>query len=305
MKNIINLGQCLFTLKENEMKRFLILFLAIATTTMASSQTKIEKLFHEIDSLPEKELLSKSHYEDDTESPSTFCLFSEVKLLKADFEKLEKRIFDSFRDETSYRCYEMLKDSLEKPHSKFRVPYGQKNEYSVQFGSHFDHNYLVTLFRDTTDDTKRHAYAIVWYEKKQAKNDYVIILRYHIYGNEPSSHSIRSIYYDGKQIIDNRGYVVSNGENNEEAIENDLDFMKRFGTLRASFTSTHPKSSLVRVGLVVKIVELCKKHHNLLTDNERVTCDKTLQELITNNSLGDTFIAGMLEEARIAIKKKQ
>ena len=116
---------------------------------------------------------------------------------------------------------------------------------------------------------------------------------------------MRSIYYDGKQIIDNSGYIVSTVENNKENIETDLDFMKRFGTLRSSFISTHPTSSLVRVGLVVKIVELCKKHHNLLTDNERATCDKTLQELITNNSLGDTFIAGMLEEARIALKEKQ
>lgn len=43
------------------MKRFSILFLAIATVAMASAQTKIEKLFNEIDSLPVKELLSKSH----------------------------------------------------------------------------------------------------------------------------------------------------------------------------------------------------------------------------------------------------
>ena len=288
-----------------KMKRFSILFLAIATVAMASAQTKIEKLFNEIDSLPVKELLSKSHYEDDADNPSTYCLFSEVKMRKSDFEKLEKRIFESFKEEKAYNHYEMLKESRDMPHSKFKVPYGSKNEYSVQFGSHYDHNYLVSLFRDTIDVTKRHAYAIVWYEKKQAKNDYVIILRYHIYGNDPASHSMRSIYYDGKQIIDNSGYIVSTVENNKENIETDLDFMKRFGTLRSSFISTHPTSSLVRVGLVVKIVELCKKHHNLLTDNERATCDKTLQELITNNSLGDTFIAGMLEEARIALKEKQ
>ena len=180
------------------MKRFSILFLAIATVAMASAQTKIEKLFNEIDSLPVKELLSKSHYEDDADNPSTYCLFSEVKMRKSDFEKLEKRIFESFKEEKAYNHYEMLKESRDMPHSKFKVPYGSKNEYSVQFGSHYDHNYLVSLFRDTIDVTKRHAYAIVWYEKKQAKNDYVIILRYHIYGNDPASHSMRSIYYDGK-----------------------------------------------------------------------------------------------------------
>ena len=69
------------------MKRFSILFLAIATVAMASAQTKIEKLFNEIDSLPVKELLSKSHYEDDADNPSTYCLFSEVKMRKSDFRE--------------------------------------------------------------------------------------------------------------------------------------------------------------------------------------------------------------------------
>ena len=51
----------------------------------------------------------------------------------------------------------------------------------------------------------------------------VIILHYHIYGNDPN-----------------------------------IDFMKRIGTLRASFISTKAYKTLVLYGLVVKIAELCK-----------------------------------------------
>ena len=184
--------------------------------------------------------------------------------------------------------------------SDFSVPYGSQNEYSVTFGTHSDHNYLVALFRDKKKSDKRNAYALVWYEK----GDNVIILYYHIYGNDPTKVSNeRVITYDGKQFIDNNGYVVTGLEKLEPTINNDLDFMKRFGTLRASFVSTGVDKTLVLYGLVVKIAELCKNHGNLLTDNERTTCDKSLFELIKNNSLGDPYIAGMLEEARIALKK--
>ena len=129
-------------------------------------------------------------------------------------------------------------------------------------------------------------------------------MHYHIYGNDPTKVSnTRVITYDGKQIIDNNGYVITGLKDLEPTINNDLDFMKRFGTLRASFISTGVDKTLVLYGLVVKIAELCKNHGKLLTDNERATCDKSLLELIKNNSLGDPYIAGMLEEARIALKK--
>ena len=194
----------------------------------------------------------------------------------------------------------MTQDAPRTFKSSLSVPYGTQNEYSVTFGSHSDHNYLVALFYDKAKTDKRHAYALVWYNK----GDNVIILHYHIYGNDPTKVSnTRVITYDGKQIIDNNGYVITGLKDLEPTINNDLDFMKRFGTLRASFISTHATSTLVRSGIVVKIAELCKNHGKLLTDNERATCDKSLLELIKNNSLGDPYIAGMLEEARIALKK--
>ena len=283
------------------MKRQSILLMVMMIGVVASAQESIENLFSSLDARGDKTLLSKSHYEDDGDSPSTFCHYDEIMMSKSDFGNLGEKFITTFTNEKdAYKLYRLTPDASVTFNTKFSVPYGTKNEYSVTFGSHADHNYLVALFRDKNNSHKRHAYALVWYKKGSD----VIILHYHIYGDDPArvSHE-RVITYDGKQIIDNNGYVVTGLDNLEPTISNDLDFMKRFGTLRASFISTHATSTLVRSGIVVKIAELCKNHGNLLTDNERATCDKSLSELIKNNSLSDPYISGMLEEARIALKK--
>ena len=290
-------------MKKNiiDMKRQSILLIAMMMIVVASAQEKIEQLFSSLDARGDKTLLSKNHYEDNIDNPTTFCRYEEIMMTKKAFGKLEDEFVKTFTNEKeAYKLYRMTHNAPRTFKSEFSVPYGSQNEYSVTFGTHSDHNYLVALFRDKKKSDKRNAYALVWYEK----GDNVIILYYHIYGNDPTRVSNeRVITYDGKQFIDNNGYVVTGLEKLEPTINNDLDFMKRFGTLRASFVSTGVDKTLVLYGLVVKIAELCKNHGNLLTDNERATCDKSLSELIKNNSLGDPYVAGMLEEARIALKK--
>ena len=290
-------------MKKNiiDMKRQSILLIAMMMSIVASAQESIEQLFRSLDTRGDKTLLSKNHYEDNIDNPTTFCCYEEIMMTKKAFGQLEDEFIKTFTNEKeAYKLYRMTHNAPRTFKSDFSVPYGSQNEYSVTFGTHSDHNYLVALFRDKKKSDKRNAYALVWYEK----GDNVIILYYHIYGNDPTRVSNeRVITYDGKQFIDNNGYVVTGLEKLEPTINNDLDFMKRFGTLRASFVSTGVDKTLVLYGLVVKIAELCKNHGNLLTDNERTTCDKSLFELIKNNSLGDPYIAGMLEEARIALKK--
>lgn len=282
------------------MKRTIILSAVLAMTVMASAQSNIEQLFSSLDAREDKSLLSKNHYEDDTDNPTTFCHYTEITMSKSAFDKLDESFFKTFSSEKdAYKIYR--KTPSEANEQEINVPYGSRNEYSVVFGSHAGHNYLVDFFRDEKDSHKRHAYAIAWY----AKGEDVIIMRYHIYGDDPARVSKQHIItYNGNQIIDNNGFVVTGLENLEPTVNNDIDFMKRFGTLRASFASTRlPGSELTRTAIVLKIVDLCKKHHQLLTNNERTTCDKSLVELIKNNSYNDPFIVGMLEEARIALKK--
>ena len=282
------------------MKRTIILSAVLTMTVMASAQSNIEQLFSSLDAREDKSLLSKNHYEDDTDNPTTFCHYTEITMSKSAFGKLDERFFQTFSSEKdAYKIYRKTPSEANEP--EINVPYGSQNEYSVVFGSHAGHNYLVDFFRDEKDSHKRHAYAIAWY----AKGEDVIIMRYHIYGDDPARVSKQHVItYNGNQIIDNNGFVVTGLENLEPTVNNDIDFMKRFGTLRASFASTRlPGSELTRTAIVLKIVDLCKKHHQLLTNNERTTCDKSLVELIKNNSYNDPFIMGMLEEARIALKK--
>lgn len=282
------------------MKRTIILSAVLTMTVMASAQSNIEQLFSSLDAREDKSLLSKNHYEDDTDNPTTFCHYTEITMSKSAFDKLDESFFKTFSSEKdAYKIYR--KTPSEANEQEINVPYGSRNEYSVVFGSHAGHNYLVDFFRDEKDSHKRHAYAIAWY----AKGEDVIIMRYHIYGDDPARVPKQHVItYNGNQIIDNNGFVVTGLENLEPTVNNDIDFMKRFGTLRASFASTRlPGSELTRTAIVLKIVDLCKKHHQLLTNNERTTCDKSLVELIKNNSYNDPFIVGMLEEARIALKK--
>ena len=282
------------------MKRTIILSAVLTMTVMASAQSNIEQLFSSLDAREDKSLLSKNHYEDDTDNPTTFCHYTEITMSKSAFDKLDESFFKTFSSEKdAYKIYR--KTPSEANEQEINVPYGSQNEYSVVFGSHAGHNYLVDFFHDEKNADKRHTYAIAWYEK----DDNVIIMRYHIYGDDPARVSKQHVItYNGNQIIDNNGFVVTGLENLEPTVNNDIDFMKRFGTLRASFASTRlPGSELTRTAIVLKIVDLCKKHHQLLTNNERTTCDKSLVELIKNNSYNDPFIVGMLEEARIALKK--
>ena len=281
------------------MKRTIILSAVLTMTVMASAQSNIEQLFSSLDAREDKSLLSKNHYEDDTDNPTTFCHYTEITMSKSAFDKLDESFFKTFSSEKdAYKIYR--KTPSEANEQEINVPYGSRNEYSVVFGSHAGHNYLVDFFRDEKDSHKRHAYAIAWYAKGED-----VIMRYHIYGDDPARVSKQHVItYNGNQIIDNNGFVVTGLENLEPTVNNDIDFMKRFGTLRASFASTRlPGSELTRTAIVLKIVDLCKKHHQLLTNNERTTCDKSLVELIKNNSYNDPFIVGMLEEARIALKK--
>lgn len=282
------------------MKRTIILCAFMTMAAMASAQSNIEQLFSSLDAREDISLLSKNHYEDDTEKPTTFCHYTETEMPKPAFCKLEESFFKTFTGEKdAYNIYRKTPSDEAKP--EISIPYGTQNEYSVILGSHADHNYLAAFFHDKTDSHKRHAYAIAWYEK----GDKVIIMRYHIYGDDPARvEKQRVITYSAGKVIDNNGYVVTGLENLDPTINNDIDFMQRFGTLRTSFASTRlPGSELTRTALVMKIVDLCKKHHQLLTDNERTTCDKSLVELIKGNSYNDPFIVGMLEEARMALKK--
>ena len=163
------------------MKRLSMIFCAMMITVATSAQENIEKLFHDINERNDKNLLTKSHYEDDSDAPTTFCHYTEIMMPEPAFGKLGETFIKTFTNEKeAYTIYTMT--PAESDSKKFSVPYGTQNEYSVTFGSHTRHNYLVALFRDKKDSKNRHAYAIVWY----GKGENIIVMLYHIYGDDPT-----------------------------------------------------------------------------------------------------------------------
>ncbi|MGM9674683.1 MAG: hypothetical protein ACI3X9_04350, partial [Bacteroidaceae bacterium] len=88
------------------MKRTIILYAFMTMAAMASAQSNIEQLFSSLDAREDISLLSKNHYEDDTEKPTTFCHYTETEMPKPAFCKLEENIFKTFTSEKdAYNIY--------------------------------------------------------------------------------------------------------------------------------------------------------------------------------------------------------
>lgn len=65
-----------------DMKRQSILLIAMMMSIVASAQERIEQLFSSLDARGDKTLLSKNHYEDNIDNPTTFCRYEEIMMTK-------------------------------------------------------------------------------------------------------------------------------------------------------------------------------------------------------------------------------
>lgn len=282
------------------MKRLSTLIIATTLSLAATAQREIQTLFDRIDSLPGQNLMAKDNYSDHNDLPTTYCHYSYITLAKSTFGDLDQQIKQTFTTQPkAYRIFRKTRD-MRYTNSEVLVTYGPSQEYKITFGSHDTHNYLVDFYRDSLDTAKRHAYAIVWYTEA----DQVHLLRYHIYGDDPRHiDNQRTITYGNNLFVDNSGnIVISSTDKKDPTIATDLDFLRRFGTLRAAMVShSQGSSTMILTGIAIKILDLCKKHKQLLNDNERATCDKSLLELIKNYTGGDTYVQGLLEEARMEV----
>lgn len=292
------------------MKRTAIIIAALAVSMTVAAQSNIERLFSEMKTGYNFRTIDKNSYEDDSKAPTTYCYQERLVKDKRKDISFSKIFTDAYNMDSkdAYTLYVMTEDIPNS--SRLNISYGVNNEYRVSFGNHSKHNYLVALFRDKENPNKRTAYGLVWYER----GDKIEALTYKIYGDDPKrvKKDKRTTIFssDGTvQITDNDNtiYTIPSIPGKAEEIKDDLDFMKRFGTLRQSFLkTTHnieaPKT--LSVGIVTKIVELCKKHANLLSDNERKTCSASLVSMWNDKFIAnDPFLKGMLEEARLALEK--
>lgn len=92
----------------------------------------------------------------------------------------------------------------------------------------------------------------------------------------------------------------------EEAVRQ-ADILLQFGNLRAAFLDAikDADAKTLQTGIVVKIARLCREHSKLLTDNEKQTCISIIDEMKSTLKKvnPDTFMDGVLQEARIAVAK--
>ena len=281
---------------------------------------------------PSTEVLSSSDYNVVcADSGVSYCKFTELTVpakKKELFAQIEKELLLAKSD--AYDVF-IKKPGSSSLASKCQYDYGANNEYSVELGSYMSHAYYGLCFKDPADSMRRHAYLAVWFKENNKYHCYY----YHIYGvmparfkefksgvrgalkslNKGTSLRTQTVLDDNgvtTTTYDNDGTVrvfnsrsFSSATNNE--VKTDIDFMLLFGNLRAAFLDAikDADAKTLQTGIVVKIARLCREHSKLLTDNEKQTCTSIIDEMKSTLKKvnPDTFMDGVLQEARIAVAK--
>lgn len=256
------------------MKQIILTMVAMWATVSASAQETIQNAYQKVIGNSTVELLSRSDYQDRTDSPTTYCKFTEFKIPESNKNLIKQMEQAMLKDQD--RAYSFF---IRKPEAKMntlntkKVVYGPNNEYGVTLGSNKSHYYYSTFFKEPSDSTRRHAYAFVWFKEGKDFHCYY----YHIYGMTPEAaksvtknslsslaslssldkgNRIRSTLSGNTLIIeryDEQGnktlQQVSVSDDSKTAddlsvddvtdkpskVTNDVEFMTQFGLLRVAF----------------------------------------------------------------------
>lgn len=256
------------------MKQIILTMVAMCATVSASAQETIQNTYQKVIGNSAVELLSRSDYQDRTDSPTTYCKFTEFKIPESNKNLIKQMEQAMLKDQD--RAYSFF---IRKPEAKMntlnskKVVYGPNNEYGVTLGSNKSHYYYSTFFKEPSDSTRRHAYAFVWFKEGKDFHCYY----YHIYGMTPEAtksvtknslsslaslssldkgNRIRSTLSGNTLIIeryDEQGnktlQQVSVSDDSKTAddlsvddvtakpskVTNDVEFMTQFGLLRVAF----------------------------------------------------------------------
>ena len=315
------------------MKQFIVMLFVLSQAVAASAQRSIDGLFNVMLLDDKVETLTKTDRSFDCpDGGVSYCKFTEF-LIPEKKKSLLTQVETIFAhgDKNAYSTYVQKANSnrsLSVSNGSNYV-YGPSNEYKVTMGGNKSHNYYSQCFIDANDSIRRHAYCFVWF--KDAGNYHCYY--YHIYGVNPSrqrdyselvaqktgkgTRTVRTrTFSDGKTVVtqtyDSDGTLVRTESLPQSLsmgvdIKSDSDFMLQFGNLRAAFLDAvkDAEAKTLQTGIVVKIARMCKEHVNLLSANEKRTCINSINEM--SNTLrktnADTFMDGMLQEARIVLSK--
>lgn len=313
------------------MRQILIMAIFLVQTFAASAQSNIEKVFKIVLNDPSTEVLSSSDYNVVcVDSGVSYCKFTEFTVpakKKKLFAQIEKELLLAKSD--AYAVF-IKKPGSSSFASNRLYDYGANNEYSVELGAHKSHVYYGLCFKDPADSMRRHAYLAVWFKENNKYHCYY----YHIYGVMPArfkefKSGVRGAKPINKvsmlrtqTVLDDNGVTTTTYDNDGNVrvfnsrsfssamaneVKNDIDFILLFGNLRAAFLDAikDADAKTLQTGIVVKIARLCREHSKLLTDNEKRTCTSIIDEMKSTLKKvnPDTFMDGVLQEARIAVAK--
>lgn len=314
------------------MRQILIMAIFLVQTFVASAQSNIEKVFKIVLNNPSTEVLSSSNYNVVcADSGVSYCKFTEFTVpakKKKLFAQIEKELLLAKSD--AYNVF-IKKPGSSSLTSNRLYDYGANNEYSVELGAHKSHVYYGLCFKDAADSMRRHAYLAVWFKENNKYHCYY----YHIYGVMPARFkefksgvrgALKSLNKGTslrtQTVLDDNGVTTTTYDNDgnvrvfnsrsfpsatNNEVKTDIDFMLQFGNLRAAFLDAikDADAKTLQTGIVVKIARLCREHSKLLTDNEKQTCTSIIDEMKSTLKKvnPDTFMDGVLQEARIAVAK--
>lgn len=302
---------------------FLTIMMLTAVSTMA--QKNINKV---MDAIMNDRKISKavtSDYDDSDVNGkvTTYCRYADLYLTERQKTKIDE-LEDAFERDAS-KGYRSIHQTPEMKAEQSNVAYGPDLEYQVKFCTKSTRNYRLLFIHDTKNPDRRYVYAMVWYKK----NNGIRLMLYRIYGKNPkkskSTKALPTVSKDANTqstttIVDGNGVRVitsRDGGKNWNIMENTItdnkgkdtgtDYLRQFGNLRVAFLEAIKDSEqkALQTGIVMNIVELCKKHTAKFSYNERNTCKLSITEMqrILKQTNPDAFLNGMLDEAYIALGK--
>ena len=315
-------------------KLVFLLVLVLSQSLVCHAQERIEQAFGAINGNSKVNVLASSAYNETcADGKPAYCKFTEFvipKKRKTMFENLEFAM--SGTNDKSYDTF-IQKEGGGSSRKVQSYLYGVNNEYSVRLGGHSSHNYYAKCFADPVDSLRRHAYIFVWFKDSGAYHCYF----YHIYGLRPVNGVAAASAVNGtlKYKTDNAGrtrtetymggdYVVTMTYDSDgnlvrsrsvqqpsqasAEVKTDIDFMLQFGNLRAAFLDAikDAEAKTLQTGIAVKIVRLCKEHAGVLSNNEKLTCVTSLNEMTAtlHKTNADSFIDGLFREAKNVLTQK-
>ncbi len=284
------------------MRQILIMAIFLVQAFVASAQSNIEKVFKIVLNDPSTEVLSSSDYNVVcVDSGVSYCKFTEFTVpakKKKLFAQIEKQLLLAKSD--AYNVY-IKKPGSSSLASNRLYDYGANNEYSVELGAHKSHAHCYYY----------HIYGVMPARFKEFKSG--------VRGAKPIN---KGSMLRTQTVLDDNGVTTTTYDNDGNVrvfnsrsfssamaneVKNDIDFMLMFGNLRAAFLDAikDADAKTLQTGIVVKIARLCREHNKLLTDNEKQTCTSIIDEMKSTLKKvnPDTFMDGVLQEARIAVAK--